>query len=169
MVKLLQIIVIALLALNISPNAQAQVKDSFYFMKDDGIFSDEEKDEEAEYIHQQCTKNIFKNVYYDCTCIAGAFRVQRDEEKLIPQSKILENLVSKKNTQCINTAAIAGDAYKFCYDYVKIFRSRDKNNEQYCGCVANKTAHSFKENPVLRTRNIEKIRSKAMLSCNRGH
>ena len=41
-------------------HAQYEVKDSFYFMKDDNEFSDEEKDEEAQYVYQLCEGNIFQ-------------------------------------------------------------------------------------------------------------
>jgi hypothetical protein len=169
MTKFLRIIALCILAFTISPSAQAEVKDSFYFMKDDGVFSDEEKDEEAEYIHTRCLKNPFQSIYYDCGCIAGAFRVQRDAEKLIPQSQILEELANDKESPCVNTATIAGDTYEFCYDYVNIFRARDKNNVRYCKCVANRSAKNFKKNPTLSSRNIEKIKSNAMQSCNKPY
>jgi hypothetical protein len=169
MIKILHITALALLVLSLFSPVQAEVKDSFYFMKDDNFFSDEEKDEEAEYIHRQCERSTFQHIYYDCACMAGAFRVKRDAEKLIPQDQILEELLDDKESPCVNTAAIAGETYKFCYDYVSVFHSRDKNNVKYCKCVANKTAHSFKKKPVLESKNIEKIRSKAMQNCRRNY
>lgn len=165
MIKLFLIFVFILCGASFT--ASAQTKDSFYFMKDDGIFSDEEKDEEAEYIYAQCASNTFQKIYYDCRCIAGAFRVQRDAEKLIPQDQILNDLLDDQDLGCVNTMQIAGDSYEFCMEYATISRSRKKNNDKYCGCVANKTALDFKKKPVLRLSNIEKIRTNALVSCAR--
>ena len=149
--------------------AQYEVKDSFYFMKDDGEFSAEEKDEEAEYIYQKCEKNSIQRVYFDCACLAGAFRVARDKEKLVPQSTIVNSILTRDSRGCANTVAIAGDAYEFCTEYARVFRSRRKNNENFCGCVANKMALDFKKTPVLRKRKIEKMRTKALVSCGKEH
>ena len=147
--------------------AQAQVKDSFYFIKDDGVFSPEEKDEEAAYIYDQCATNPFQKIYLDCGCIAGEFRNQRDSEKLIPQGELINNIIDNPPEACVNTVTIAGDAYEQCQEYSKIFRSRAKNNEDYCSCAANRAALDFKKKPDIRLSNIEKIRSNAMVSCAR--
>ena len=146
------------------------MKDTYYFLRDDGEFSDEEKDEEAQYIHAQCTKNIMQSTYYNCECIAGAFRQTRDtDEKLRPQSAILNEIFEKPPEQCINTEVIAGKSYKFCNDYANTFRTRSTNNEDYCKCVANDVALRFKETPMLRSRHIENIRSDALYSCGRQY
>lgn len=145
--------------------AAYEVKDSYYFMKDDGEFSPEEKDEEAQYVYEECERNAFQKIYYDCGCIAGAFRQERDKEKLIPQGQIVSDLFDNKELGCANTTAIAGNTYEFCNEFAKVFRSRKKNNQQYCECVANKVAHDFTKEPRLRTRYMEKLRSNAMLSC----
>lgn len=150
-------------------NAQATniIKDSFYFMKDDGEFSAEEKDEEAEYIHNLCQQNFFQRTYFDCACIAGAFRQERDKPDLIPQAMLFNNLFNDKNLDCANTSSIAGDTYEFCTDYTFYSRPRVKEelNEQYCRCVANKTANEFKKNPSLELRHIQNIRGESLLSC----
>lgn len=152
------------------PNlAQAQVKDSFYFMKDDGFFSPEEKDEEAEYMYQQCQNNNFQKIYFDCACIAGDFRNQRDLEILMPQGEIYAAITNNPKPECINTVTIAGDTFEQCMEYSKTFRSRAKNNEAYCTCSANKAALDFKKKPRLTLNNIEKIRSGAMVSCARTY
>ena len=169
MIKTLYLFTFALLFFSLSAPAQAEVKDSFYFMKDDGIFSDEEKDEEAEYIYKQCSKNPFQKVYYDCTCIAGAFRVKRDAEKLIPQGQVLDKVFDSRDNPCVDTASIAGNAYKTCMEYSAVFRERKTNNKKYCGCVANKSALDFKGKPILRTRNLEKIHSNAIVTCARQY
>jgi len=67
---------------------QAQNKDSSYYLSDDGIFSDEEKDAEAEIIKQRCEIGTLTRIYYNCTCIAGTFRQKRDEPELTPQAHI---------------------------------------------------------------------------------
>ena len=165
MIKYLTTLLFIALILPIS--AEAQVKDSFYFMKDDGVFSPEEKDEEAAYIYDQCERNPFQKIYLDCGCIAGEFRNQRDDEKLIPQGELINDIVDNPPESCINTITIAGDAYQQCLDYSKVFRSRAKNNEDYCSCAANRSALGFKEKPDMKLSNIEKIRSNAMVSCAR--
>lgn len=161
------ILTLLLIAFIIPVTAQAEVKDSFYFMKDDGEFSAEEKDEEAEYIYAQCQANPFQSIYFDCACIAGDFRNQRDAEMLIPQGEILSKITNNPKAECINTTVIAGDTYKFCLEYSETFRSRSNNNDDYCQCAANKSALGFKRKPDLKLSNIENIKSRAMVSCGR--
>ncbi len=145
--------------------AQYEVKDSFYFMKGDGEFSDAEKDEEALYVFNTCQSNAIQSLYFDCACIAGAFRQERDSEKLVPQSQIINALFNDNNSQCANTIGIAGDAYESCQEYSSIYRARNKDNNKYCKCVANKTALNFQKKPILNTDYIRQLRSGAMLSC----
>lgn len=154
------------------PAAQAQwmydVQDSFYFMKDDGEFSDEEKDLEAQYVYRMCSENSIQSTYFDCACIAGAFRQERDKPDLVPQDTLINNILINDSRGCANTAAIAGDTYEFCSSYAKIFRARQKDGEKYCKCVANRSANAFKKNPSFGKNNIEKIRTNALLSCERN-
>lgn len=164
-----QFILLVFLAFMIPIGANATVKDSFYFMKDDGIFSSEEKDEEAQYIFGQCSQNPFQNLYFDCACIAGDFRLKRDEENLRPQGTLLNEALMQPDNQCINTINIAGKSYEDCLEFSKNFRSRHKNNEKYCTCVGNKTAIDFKKSPVLKLRHIERVRAHAMSSCARTY
>jgi hypothetical protein len=156
---------IALIGFTTHATAQYEVKDSFYFMKGDGEFSDAEKDEEAQYIFNNCTNNVIQSLYFDCACIAGAFRQERDNEKLVPQAQIINSLFTDKKGQCANTANIAGEAYQSCQEYASIFRAQYKNNNNYCKCVANKTALEFTKRPKLDTNHINRIRSNAMVSC----
>jgi hypothetical protein len=154
-------------ALVLAPNfSMAQVKDSFYFMKDDNEFSDEEKDLEAQYVFETCNQNFIQRVYFDCGCVAGAFRVERDKEDLIPQTTIVHNIMSEKRPECANSIGIAGETYEFCTEYARVFRERKTNNEGYCSCVANNTANKFKKKPRLSLRYIEDIRLDSMLTCN---
>jgi hypothetical protein len=148
-----------------SAMAQYDIKNSYYFMKDDGIFSDEEKDEEAMYVYEQCSKDHYKSTYRDCECVAGSFRRERDNEKLAPQDYILRNIYSKNNQQCINSPAIAASNYDFCIETIPVIRPREKNNEKFCECVANKVAKNFGDNPSLNTRFIEQLRKDAFMSC----
>jgi hypothetical protein len=145
--------------------AQYKIKDSFYYMKDDGIFSDEEKDEEAEYIRNRCENSILEQRYFNCSCIAGAFRAKRDEEKLEPQALILNDLYHDPNSKCADPVKIAGENYKFCKSYVDIFRARKADNEEYCKCVANTISKEFMKNPILRPNSLSKIRVDSMTSC----
>ncbi|HPD82280.1 MAG TPA: hypothetical protein PLK85_00545 [Alphaproteobacteria bacterium] len=151
------------------PGAQAQyaVKDSFYFMKDDNFFSDDEKDEEAQYIYERCEANPFQKVFYDCSCIAGAFRNERDKEQLVPQSQIFNSLFENKEIGCVNTVEIAGDTFQFCSDFMFYSRPnmKEEEREKYCGCVANRTATNYKKDPELSPQHIQKIRGDALLSC----
>lgn len=141
-------------------------KDTYYFLKGDGEFSDEEKDEEAFYIYQQCSSNIMQRVYFNCECVAGAFRQIRDsDEKLRPQSMILDEIFEDDSRGCINKPAIAGENYRFCLNYANTMRARSKENEGYCTCVANKVADDFGNNPKLKTKNIENLRTDALVSC----
>lgn len=149
----------------ISPALAEETKDSYYFMKDGSDFSPEEKDEEALYVYGQCENNIFQKTYFDCGCIAGAYRQERDNGPLIPQNTLLNSLYTNNQRGCTNTVAIAGDAYEFCDHYAKIYRKREKNNEQYCECVANTVARSFAKTPHLKLGYIGGLRTDALLSC----
>lgn len=152
--------------------AQAQwmydVQDSFYFMQDDGEFSDEEKDLEAQYVFRMCSQNTIQSTYFDCACLAGAFRQERDKPDLVPQDTLVNNILTNESRGCANTAAIAGDTYEFCSAYAKIFRARKNDGPEYCKCVANRSANAFKKKPTFAKNNIEKIRTNALLSCDRN-
>ena len=134
-------------------------------MKDDGVFSNAEKDEEALFIFDECARDYFKNIYRDCECIAGAFRRERDDEKLIPQDHILTKLYGDANQECVNTPAIAASNYDSCIQFSHALRPRENDHEEFCKCVANNIANDFKKKPLLNTRYIEKLRSRAFQSC----
>lgn len=148
-----------------SPLKAQGVKDSFYFMKDDGEFSDEEKDEEAQYIYGVCEANVFQRTYFDCACIAGAFRQDRDKEILIPQSNLLNSLYTDNQRGCTNTPAIAGEAYEFCQNYADTYRNRETNNKEFCECVANDVATKFAKDPYLKVDYIGNLKSDALFRC----
>lgn len=152
-----------------APQANAlDVKDSYYFMKDDNEFSDEEKDEEAQYVFEMCNYNILQRTYFDCACLAGAFRQERDKEELIPQNNIINMLLTKDTRGCANTVGIAGETYRFCTEYAESFRYREKNNEEYCECVANQTARKFSKNPRMNMNYVTNIRVDALSYCRKN-
>lgn len=152
-------------ALFTSIDAKATTKDSYYFMKDDGEFTDAEKDEEAQFVFDRCNANFIQRVYFDCACVAGAVRQDRDKKDITPQGMLVSSYMSEENPQCANSVGIAGEAYEFCTEYARVFRERQTNNGDYCKCVANKTANGFKKKPRLSMRHIEDIRLKSMMSC----
>ena len=144
-------------------------RDSIYFMQDDGEFSEEEKDAEAMYIYQRCMTNAFQKVYFNCECIAGAFRQEREKVgAYVPQSKIYNELFGVDQRACVSPENIAGDNYESCMRFANIGRPREKNNEEYCGCVANKVARDFGNKPYLRTAYIENLRVDAMSYCDQA-
>ena len=146
--------------------AQHTVKDAFYFMKDDNEFSEEEMDEEAQYVYEMCNLNSIRSTYFNCECIAGAFRQEREKQgPYLPQNIILNGLFSDNERGCTNTVTIAGNAYEKCMYSSKIFRSREKNNEEYCKCVANTTARRFAKNPHLSGESLEELSVDAMMDC----
>ncbi len=158
-------VLLATFCFGFSFSVTVQAKDSFYFMKDDGEFSPEEKDEEAQYVYDRCQENALQSVYYKCECIAGAFRAARDNGPLVPQATLLYSLFDQKGKECINKPAIAGEAYEFCDQHIKAFRSRAPDNEAYCECVARQTVRDFSRAPQLRTHFISNIHVRAMGRC----
>jgi len=152
-----------------SAQAFYETKNSYYFMKDDGEFSDEEKDEEAFYVYQECAKNGMKNMYFNCECIAGAFRQIRDEDEFIrPQTTILSSLFRDDSRGCVNTEYIAGDVYKSCLNMARTtrYRQSDQTNEEYCTCAANDVARNFSKDARLQSSYILTLRSNAYSNCN---
>jgi hypothetical protein len=146
--------------------AHAQIKDSYYFMADDGEQSQEEMEEEAEYVFQTCDNNTYQKNYFDCQCVAGAFLQQREKVGgVVPQEEILSNITRTNKAQCANTIEIAGEAYEDCQRYVSMFREYEKDNEEYCSCVGNTVAKRFSKAPYLRTTYIRKIRTDAIVEC----
>ena len=151
----------------ISPaHALYEVKDTVYFMKNDNEFSPEEMDEEAMYIHDVCSKSRLQSSYFDCSCIAGAYRQEREKAgPYKPQNYILNELYDQNERGCANTEQIAGDTYEYCTNYARSFRYREKNNQEYCQCVANTMARSFQKSPKLSMNHISDLRVSAMATC----
>ena len=161
------LLVVFMTSATTSAHAQYETKDSYYFMKDDGIFSDEEKDLEAEYIKEQCENSFLEKRYYNCACIAGTVRVERDKDQLMPQARLLNDLYNNPETPCVDTARIASEMYEFCMGYADVFRTRNEGtqNQDYCECSANTMARDFAKEPVLRMRYINRLKSSALRTC----
>ena len=158
---------IVLGGLSLTPDAQARVKDSYSFMKDDGIFSDEEKDEEAEYVYKSCSNNSFHSIYYDCGCVAGSFRLQRDGE-LVPRDHILGKIYRNEKSQCANTLGIAGEMYGDCmsnFGNDTNLKRRGIEATKMCSCFANKVAVDFSKTPKMQTSYIKALQVNAYTYC----
>ncbi len=146
--------------------AHAQHRDSYYYMKDDGVQSPEEMQMEAQTIFNECDSNVYQSRYFDCACLAGAFLQKREQYGgIAPQEEIINNLTIGNNVQCANTVAIAGGAYSQCMEFSARFREYDKDNEQYCSCVGNTVANTFKKTPMLNTSYISALHSDALVKC----
>ena len=164
--KYFLLLIMSIFVLPLSANAQTKY-DSFYYMKDDGVFSDDEKDDEAQKIYQKCNQNDTYNKYFDCACVAGTFRVERDGS-LKPQDMILLEIYNDRNTPCVNTVGIAGLNYETCLsshsnNYTLLRKKIDPN--EMCECYANHVAISYKKKPHFDSNYISNLRSKAYLHC----
>jgi len=167
--RLFFLILIVFIGFSNTAYAIYEVKDEIYYMTDDNKFSDEEKDQEATYIYARCQNNALEKIYYNCECVAGAFRTERDRrEDFIPQDVVYNSLFTKDiapRYNCANDVEIAGDAYQKCMTYSKVQRKRKGYHDEYCSCVANKMARNFKKEPQLRMSHISDLRVDAMLTC----
>lgn len=159
-------IVLFLAAFLIAAPASAQIKDSYYFMADDGKQSPEEVMEEAQYVFDTCDTNVFQKVYFDCQCLAGTFLQARDKYGAIaPQQEIINDILYGSNARCANAVGIAGKAYESCMESAKYTREYDKDNEEYCSCVGNTTAKRFSERPRLTVGHIRRVQASALSDC----
>lgn len=166
MIRYLFLVMTCVVVATISPPSFADIKDAFHFMKDDNEFSAEEMDEEALYIRKICAGDVLKYSFYNCDCIAGAYRIEREERgPYVPQSIIYNELFDNPDGKCADKERIAGETYEFCMRYSRAHRSREKNNPEYCTCVANKVATRFSDKPRFSLDYINNIRVRSMLSC----
>lgn len=144
------------------------IQDSVYFTMDDGIQSEEEMVAEADYVRGICVSNPYQAMYFDCDCLAGAFLQQREKlGPMTPQYQIVDELTKSKKAVCGNSAAIAGDTYRYCMDRAKTNREllSDKEKESYCTCAANKTAKDFAKYPRLDITYIRRTKANALAFC----
>lgn len=141
-------------------------KDSIYFMLDDGEMSLEEMQQEAEFVHQECAKNVYQSNYIDCECIAGAFLNEREKlGPMVPQSNILRDVYEKHGRKCANTAEIAGNAYQRCEVYARHFRPQFKDGDDFCQCVSKSVVRGFQSNPVIRPRYLQSLYARGYVDC----
>ena len=163
---LLFLSVFLIACLGLGSLAHAQIKDSYYFMADDGVQDEDEMQEEAMYVHDMCSSNIYKSAYYSCECVAGAFLQKREEMGgIMPQQEIVDRIYRGGLGECANTIQIAGDMYESCQSYAKLYREYEPDNEEFCTCAANTFALSFTKNPYLRTKYIENLKTDALVNC----
>lgn len=142
------------------------VKDSAYFVANDGIQTPEEMEEEAQYVYGLCMSNGYQSLYFDCQCLSGAFLQTR--ERLGPtvlQNDILNTLTKSGKAVCANTTAIAGQSYEDCLSFANDSRELENDNEQYCTCAANKTATDFTKSPRLNIQYIRRLKTRALTYC----
>ena len=157
---------IAVWLIGAGPASAQFMKDSYYFMADDGKQSPEEMEEEAMFVYQNCQSNPYQAEYYDCQCIAGAFLNEREKiGPLKPQDQIVYELFRGGPKDCANKTEIAGSSYTDCMAYAEAFREFEKDNEEYCSCVGKTVARDFSKNPYLRTTYIEDLRVDALVDC----
>lgn len=142
-------------------------RDSYYFMLDDGKMSPEEMDEEAMVVHDLCAGHLTQRHYFNCECIAGAFRQIREKDgPMRPQDDIVNSLFRGNTPKgCVNNIEIAGARYEDCLGYVKSFRPRAKDNEAYCACVGRHSARLFSRNPFLSMDYIGKVYGDSLDAC----
>jgi hypothetical protein len=142
-------------------------RDSYYFMLDDGKMSPDEMDEEAVVVYESCNNNLYQKKYFNCECVAGLFRQVREKDgPMRPQDDIVYKLFREEaSKKCVNKTDIAGTAYEDCQNYARSFRPHEKDNEEYCGCVARTVVKKFTKKPYLSLSYIGKINSDTMLEC----
>jgi len=166
MKKSFSIMILALFLLAPGTSQAAAVKDSIYFMMDDGEMSQEEMQEEAMYVQEQCQNNLLKGLYYNCECIAGAFLMRREQlGPMYPQNDLVYDIFMDDSINCSYPERIAASGYAKCQEYVKFFRTRRDDNEEYCECVGNRLAITFSNDPRLKTDYIEDLRGNAREYC----
>jgi len=166
MKKSFSIMILALFFLAPGVAQAAVVKDSIYFMMDDGEMSPEEMQEEAIYVKEQCQNNPVKGLYYNCECIAGAFLMRRELiGPMYPQNNLVYDIFTDDSINCAYPEQIAASGYATCQEYVRFFRTRRDDNDEYCECVGNRLAITFSEDPRLKTDYIENLRADARKYC----
>ena len=148
-------------------NAQAVPKDRMYFLKNDGIFSEEEKDEEALYVYEKCKKNLSYNSFFECSCVAGVFRMERETSEQ-RQSIILLDIYRNIKSPCINAPGIAGSSYERCKENYKNSSDLIRKGislERMCQCYGSYFTESYMKKPLFTTKHIMHLQKKANIAC----
>ena len=145
-------------------------KDSVDYTMDDGIMSEEEMMMEAQQMYTLCDMNAYQKVYFNCSCLAGAFLQQREKlGPLVTQDEIFTTITNSAQVSpsCANTEYIAGKAYESCRNFRSNYARTEisDDNTDYCTCVANKMANDFGTQPRLSGQYVETLRFNAMRAC----
>jgi len=159
---------IAMIGLSVfAPNAQAQDKDRMYFLREDGEYSDEDRDEEAQYIYDRCTKSYMYSNFFECACVAGAFRMERDVSD-DPQDAVLNRIYNSRQSPCINIVQIAGTMYTECIktygNNSRLIRKGIKPDEM-CQCYGNEIAQTYAKKPIFKKKYINSLKTKSYVYC----
>ena len=147
-------------------NSDLTFKDSVYYTLDDGIMSPEEMEAEANDVYRLCDMNPYQKTFINCECLAGAFLIQREKSgPVTPQFEILDALAKNKGANCANTEEVAGITYENCMDFADTYRELERDNPEFCECVANRVALRFRRTPVLEPAYISDLNVEAMGFC----
>ena len=141
-------------------------KPSIDYTLDDGIMDEDEMQQEAQYVFRLCNENPFQRSYFNCECVAGAFLQRREKEgPMTDQWRIMDGIIEGRTAKCANTEEVAGSAYELCMAHMNTYRELEPGKEDYCSCVANKTANDFTKYPRLDSSYTEAVRYNAMRWC----
>lgn len=143
------------------------LKDSVYFTLDDGVMSQKEMEEEAQYVYGTCGENAVLRTYIDCACFSGAFLKERETlGPTISQQQIMFTLV-QKNPTCVNGPAVAGIIYKRCMNYYNVYSelTPQKEREEVCSCAGREVVRRFTRAPVADASYISSLSLSASMAC----
>lgn len=130
-----------------APRAEG-IKESTDYLMDDGVMTQDEMEDEAQYIYRDCQANPMTNLYYNCACVGGAFLIQREKRgPMYPQGWIYQDILKNPKLKCVNEEAYAGDNYKTCMSVMGVAFELGLDNKEICTCAANRAARNFNNNP----------------------
>lgn len=130
-----------------APHAEG-IKESTDYLMDDGVMTQDEMEDEAQYIYRECKVNPITSKYYNCACVGGAFLTQREKHgPMYPQGLIYQGILKNPKLNCVDEVAYAGDNYKTCLNILSIVYELGTDNEEICSCAANRATKNFNKNP----------------------
>ena len=160
-------VLFCVLGIGFAFDAQATPKDRMYFLQNDGVFSEEEKDEEALYVYESCKRKQLYNDFFECGCVAGIFRMERETSK-DRQGLILNKIYNNRGSPCINVPGIAGSSYEQCKADYKGSSSLIRSGvplEKMCQCYGNHVAHHYTKKPIFTFEYIMFLKKQANVDC----
>lgn len=118
---------------------------------------------EAEAFQKACVADVNLSTYYECDCWAMRFL----EARLVRGPDIQQDIIMMDiGSECPNTAAIAGSAYKNCIAQGIDFFPKKQDPEEYCSCVGNSYAKLFERSgQSIDSKLMIQLRTMASLSC----